>query len=246
MPDTRVKRGPHPKDAQAFAESALPHLEAAVEDLSWLLTRGYPKKASLALVGNRYGLRDRQRKAVQRCAAGDEECRERELRQVHAPALSGATLAVDGYNVLLTLEAALSGGVLLLARDGVLRDLTAMSAHYRRVDTTVPALERVAGFCQECACTRLLWYFDRPVSNSGRLKKLIEEMAAERDWPWEVRLVASPDRALIQSRHIVASADSGILDRCGLWFNLAREVVAATIAEAWIIDFRGEPEPHRE
>jgi hypothetical protein len=51
-----------------------------------------------------------------------------------------------------------------------------------------------------------------------------------------VRLVASPDRALIDAHGIVATADSGVLDRCGRWFNLAREVVAAAVPRAWIVD----------
>jgi len=236
MPDSRTQRGPHPKDAECFAVDALPALAAAVAELSWLLDRGYPKKAALKLVGDRHALRDRQRMAVQRCSAGDAERRWRDARRLEARALAGATLEVDGYNVLLTVEAALSGGVLLLGRDGVLRDLTSMSGHYRRMRTTRPALDSIARFAAQAHCSSLVWYLDRPISNSGRLKRAIDTQAAEAGWPWEVRLVASPDRVLIESPEIVATADSGVLDRCGRWFNLAREVVEAAVPGAWIVD----------
>jgi hypothetical protein len=177
--------------------------------------------------------------AVQRCAASERDRRHRQTRQVPARALAGETLLVDGYNVLLTVEAALSGGVLLLGRDGVLRDLTSMSGHYRRMRSTRPALEAIAAFCAGAGCATLSWYFDRPISNSGRLKQAIDALAAEAGWAWEVELVASPDRTLVEAESIVATADSGVLDRCQRWFNLAREVVEASMPGAWVIDLSG-------
>ena len=239
MPDSRSARGPHPKDADCFAPAALPALRSAVDDLSWLLDRGYPKKAALKLVGDRHALRDRQRMAVQRCAASDADWRARRARAVTESDLAGETLVVDGYNVLLTVEAALSGGVLLLGRDGVVRDLTSMSGHYRRMRTTRPALQAIASFTAAAWCRELRWLFDRPISNSGRLKQAIDELASAHGWPWHVELVASPDRDLISSQAIVATADSGVLDRCGRWFNLARAVVERSAPQAWTVDLSG-------
>lgn len=237
MPDGRSWRGPHPKDHACFDRGALPKLRAAVSDVSWLRERGYSAKAALALVGDRYALRDRQRQALQRCAAGESECCQRRQREVAEASLAGATVIVDGYNVLLTIEAALSGGVLLLARDGALRDLAAMSAHYRRVHATRPAIGLLADFFTLAKCERILWYLDRPVSNSDRLRRLIEEEVADSVPPWEVKLVELVDRALSSSSHIVATADSRILDRCSRWFNLARSVVERSIPDAWVVDF---------
>jgi hypothetical protein len=236
VPDSRTARGPHPKDADCFAPTALPALRDAVAELSWLLDRDYPKKAALKLVGDRHALRDRQRMAVQRCAASRADRERRRAREVARRALAGEPLVIDGYNVLLTVEAALSGGVLLLGGDGVVRDLTSMSGHYRRMRSTTPALAAIAAFTTAAGCRELVWLFDRPISNSGRLKQSIDAMAAAAAWPWQVELVANPDRELIASPAIVATADSGVLDRCGRWFNLACEVVRASIPGAWIVD----------
>jgi hypothetical protein len=152
--------------------------------------------------------------------------------------IQGETLSVDGYNVLLTVEAALSGGLLLLGRDGALRDLAAMSRHYRRVDVTRQAVELIQQYLDSVGCARVLWSLDRPVSNSARLKKLIEEVVASADASWTVDLTFQTDKLLKDSPNVVATADSAILDACGRWCNLAREVVGASVPGAWILDLR--------
>ena len=79
------------------------------------------------------------------------------------------------------------------------------------------------------------WLLDRPISNSGRLRKLMLSLANEHDFPWSVELVANPDLPLSASKEIVATADSAILDRCESWLSLARSVVEDSVPDAWII-----------
>lgn len=240
MPDTRSKRGPHPKDLACFADESLPRLRCAVDEFSWLLGRGYSPKASLKLVGDRYALKDRQRKALQRCAASDEACRQRAEKVLRVDELTGEMVIIDGYNVILTLEAALSGGVLLLARDGVLRDLASLSAHYRRLSVTRPAVETLVRALAEQRVAGVECVLDRPISNSARLKKLIEEIASAHGASWVVRLSAQTDNEISRSPHVVATADSAILDRCERWVNLARWLVETHLPSAWMIDL-GSP-----
>lgn len=78
--------------------------------------------------------------------------------------------------MLVTIEAALSGGVLLRCADGTLRDLASVHGTYRRVTQSADALLYIGQTLQiyQPACCR--WYLDKPVSNSGRLKALIEEV----------------------------------------------------------------------
>ncbi len=236
MPDRRTKRGPNPKDKVCFGPDAIPILRAAVADLSWLRSRGYSDRASLKLVGDRYCLRDRQRKALQRCAAASRQVRTRAKTRVGIEHLDKATVVIDGYNVILSLEAALCGGVLLLARDGVLRDLAAMSSHYRRVEATPKAIDLLGEFLDHHNCGGVRLLLDRPVSNSGRLKQLITDRVADRSATWEVELTDRTDQLLIESPSIVATADSAILDRCSRWFNLSRTLIEQRIPSAWIID----------
>lgn len=239
MPDRRTHRGPHPQDAQFFSDAVVPRLRQAAGDLCWLLSRGYSNASALKLVGDRYDLTVRQRIAVARCACSDQELLHRTEHRIACEQVAGEVIWLDGYNVLTTVEAALSGGVLLLARDGALRDMASMHGSYRKVAETRPALERIAATLHALKGSQCRWLLDRPVSNSGRLKAIIEEMAAGGGWPWQVELVQNPDNLLAAADAIVATADSVILDRCRRWLNLGREVVTRFASEAWIVELPG-------
>lgn len=236
MPDRRTLRGAHPKDRECFAPSALETLRRAVADLSWLLGRGYAAKSSIKLVGDRHALRDRQRKALRRCAAADDACASRRRNRLAIAELAGEPIVVDGYNALLTVEAALSGGVLLIGRDGVMRDLAAMSGHYRRVSVTRQAVALIAAALADAGCSRVRWLLDKPVSNSGRLRALIEDQVVDEQPLWNVELTDRTDRVLTESPDVVASADSAVIDGCRRWCNLARHVVETAVPDPWIVD----------
>ncbi len=237
MPDSRRHRGPHPEDERLFAADQFPRLAGAFADLCWLLDRGYAVPSSLKLVGDRYGLTARQRIALERCACTEAEARHRRERQVALADLTQGSLALDGYNLLTTVEAAFGGGVLLLGRDGALRDMASMHGSYRKVAETAAALEAIGRTLEQHAVRACRWYLDRPVSNSGRLKRLIETTAARRGWCWTVELVFNPDTLLVQAAETAASADSAVLDRCAAWVNLALQVVESRVPGAWIVDF---------
>jgi len=236
MPETRQHRGPHPNDGRLFNDATQPVLARAVGELSWLLSRGYTDKSSLKLVGDRHSLMKRQRDAVMRSACGDQALTGRLARECQPEDLAGQELAIDGFNVLTTIEAAIAGGVLLHGRDGCVRDLASMHGNYRKVRETIPAVQRIGQVLTELRVAHATWLLDQPVSNSGRLKTILCEIARERNWPWRVELVPSPDRLLIHSRAIVASADAGILDRCEKWFALTREVLEGLQLHSTLLD----------
>ncbi len=239
MPDHRQHRGPHPKDHELFAAEHLSPLRDATRDLSWLLTREYAPPSALKLVGDRYALNARQRLAIGRCACPDAAETRRRLHHVQPEDMAGQTLWIDGYNVLTSIEAALSGGVILHARDGCYRDMASMHGSYRRVAETKPALELLGQQLADCRLADCHWLFDQPVSNSGRLKVMLQELADQRGWPWHVEVVPDPDRVLAGSDQIVATADSQILDAVKRWFNLARATIAGGVPDVWLVDLTG-------
>jgi hypothetical protein len=237
MPDRRRHRGPNPKDKRDFAPARLLLLRIAGSDLAWLLSHGYPWKPALQLVGNRYSLTERQRIALQRTTVADSVRDARLESRADLGVALGRPLLVDGFSVLLTVESALGGGIVLGARDHTFRDLALMKGHYKRVEETRTALELLGVFLAEAGCTRVDWFLDRPISNSGRLRKLMIGVAAEHNWPWTVELATSLDRILADSGELVATADGWILDHSALWLNLARHVIEGRIPGAWIVDF---------
>ena len=236
MPDRRSHRGPHPEDARLFAPDQHARLRQAVADLSWLLTRGYAWKSGLKIVGDRHALTERQRTAVWRSACSDEALGGRRQHERSIESLSGGPLAIDGYNLLITVESALGNGVILVGRDGCYRDLASLHGTYRKVEETVPALVRIGQYLASQGITRADWHFDRPVSNSGRLRDLAQTTAATHGWEWSVVLDPNPDRALAAAGFPVASTDSWVLDHADGWVNLARRLIESSVPEARVVD----------
>ena len=236
MPDRRSHRGPHPQDKKLFAASETGKLRLAVDDFSLLLTKGYADKSALKLVGDRFSLTERQRMAIMRNSCSDQQLERRNRHRLAIENLANQKVAIDGYNVLITVEAAMSGGVIFKGRDGCFRDLASIHGTYRKVTETIPALRLIGRFLEEAGAAKTKWFLDRPVSNSGRLKKLIEELAAESEWNWDVELVLSPDSELIRTDLVAASSDSVVLNRCKIWVDLARAIIEEKLPKAWIID----------
>ena len=237
MPDTRSHRGLAPEDARLFAREQLPALRAATRDLSWLLERGYQPTSALKLTGDRHALTARQRAAVSRCACADSRARERARRLQPTAALAGRALQIDGFNVLTTLEVALSGGVVLLGRDGVLRDIAGVHGSYRRVSETEPALSLLERTLRALGVTACEWLLDAPVSNSGRLCAAINARAVP---GWHARVVADPDPLLASSAAIVASADGEVLDAAANSCNLVRLCVERELPGAFVLDLSAD------
>ena len=235
-PDIRKHRGAHPEDKKLFAAEQLPVMRTAVSELSWLLTRGYSLKGALKLVGDRYTLTDRQRLAVSRAACSDQskECRAKTVVSIES--INGEELIVDGFNLIITVEAALSGGVLLVCRDHCIRDLSGVHGSYRAVNETVQAIELIGEVLTKLVPKSVAWLLDRPISNSGRLANRIRQFAREKDRNWSVEVAFSPDAEMAASDRIVISSDSHLLDQVQRWLNLNRVLIDKYLAESWLID----------
>lgn len=229
-------RGPAPEDEKLLGARHLPSLRAAMHDLCWLLDHGYAPRSAIELVGNRHNLTSRQRMAVSRCACSAEAAQQRRQRQLEPAEVRGREIWLDGYNVLTVLESALSGGVVLLSRDGCCRDIAGIHRRYHKVNETIPALHLVAETAADWGVTCCQWWLDKPVSNSGRLKTLILEMAAAAGWNMTVELAFNPDRLLWESGHVIATSDGIVLERCRHWVNLTRHIIFERIPSAQLLD----------
>jgi len=229
-------RGKHPQDKQLFGQQTqLWSLQEAVRDLSFLLDRGYAEKSASELVGNRYRLRKRQKKALLLMSSGQEAQANRLNKQIPAEMLAGETLYIDGYNLLIGMEAALSQGYLLECEDGQIRDLASVHGSYKKVMETQKAIEIMGQALLDLEVKKAHWIFDRPISNSGKLKQEMLQMAQENNWPWEVELAFNPDKELVQLNKLTASSDAWILDRVDRSFNFMSYLVRNYVPDAELI-----------
>jgi hypothetical protein len=235
-PDTRHHRGAHPADPELFGPDQLLKLRRAVTELSWLLSRGYNMTSSLKLVGDRHGLRERQRLAVCRSSCSDQNKQRRKDHRVSVEQLRNQSVIVDGFNLMITVEAALSRGPLLIGVDECVRDLSGVHGSYRSVEETNRAISMIGEALQVLGASSVLWLLDRPVSNSGRLAAKIADLAVQREWPWQVDVVLNPDSMIISSLDVAITSDSSLLDRAERWADLKSYLLAHQIPEAWVIN----------
>jgi hypothetical protein len=104
----------------------------ASEEYRYLLSRGYSDTAALKLVGDRHRLSRLERNCLFRATVNVETAEARRRKMVAPEEVRGRDLGIDWYNVLITVETYLKGGVLFLADDGVTRDAAAVHGSWRR------------------------------------------------------------------------------------------------------------------
>jgi hypothetical protein len=232
MPHRQHHRGAHPDDPRLFGAASLPKLRAAAEEVVWLLGRGYPMVAAVRAVGDHHQLELRQRLALSRSLCSTAQRDERARRRLRPEAVRGRRLAIDGFNLIITLEVALSRGLLLDGYDGALRDLAGLRGSYHPVAETEPALGLVGAALGALSPSEARFLLDEPVSNSGRLRARI--LSAASAWPVraEVELVPDPDR-LLAAEGAVASSDAAVIDACGGWLALSSMIVSERVPDAW-------------
>lgn len=225
MPNTQKHRGQHTKDKVIFSQKWMPILRTAVEDLSFLLSRNYSQKSALKLVGDRYKLTERQRKAISRASCSESAMFFRHKHTLDMEFLEGETVLIDGYNILITIETALSKGILLKCKDDCYRDIASVHGTYRKVEETIPALQKIGENLESLKIKQAIWFLDAPISNSGRLRQTMLAHAQSQNWTWEVELVNNPDKTIVEEKKIALSSDGWVLDHAPCWFNMNAHII---------------------
>jgi len=230
----RDGRGMAPGDTVFFDAQRQEIQREAVSHLSWLLQRNYSPKAALELVGNHFQLSLRERLAIVH-AAGDNAPRG---AQATFDMLRGSRLCIDGFNLLITLETALGGGIILIGSDGCYRDIADIHGSYSLRSDTEAAIALVADTLREAGVEEARWLFDRPVSNSGRVAALVNAIAKQHAAPMEAETAAEVDVRIKQCGGIAVTADSDILSSGVIWFDLAGFIIQNRVKHAGIVDLR--------
>ncbi|SHG65208.1 DUF434 domain-containing protein [Chryseobacterium sp. OV279] len=229
-------RGKNTGDDVIFgSQKQVDKLKMAVQDMLYLLSRDYPEKASSELVGNRYKLKTRQIQALRGASASEQQIQHRKDKQLDVSDLKNKILYLDGFNVLILMESLLSGAYIFEGADGCLRDLSGVHGTYKRVNQTQRAVELVAAFFRKAEVQKLVWIFDKPVSNSGRIKQIVLDFAEENKLNWEAALEFNPDKFLAENSEIAVSSDAWILDHCQQWFNLIAHLITEEKLEVNLI-----------
>jgi hypothetical protein len=230
-------RNAHPSDQIYFSGQHVLRLQKAIYELCWLFDRGYSRHSSIKLVGDHHQLRQRQRVAIGRIACSENSKNNRNSKCLDLSDVKNRHLIIDGFNLIITLESAMAGALLLRCYDGCIRDLASVHGTYRQVSETKSVIELVGRALAVFEPASVQWLFDKPVSNSGRLAQLVRKMANTHNWNWQADLLDNPDQTIKASDKIAITSDSVILDSVEYWLNLTTYLLEDSFQDAWLLDF---------
>jgi hypothetical protein len=196
-------------------------LREAALDFRYLLNRGYPRKVALELVGNRYQLTYDQRHLLHRGVFSDRDSKLRRKKRISVDRVRNKTLAIDGYNVIITIEAALSNRPLILGDDGFIRDISGLSGNFRKSALTEEALQLILNVLKRVSPCQTLFLFDAPISLSGKLAQEVRNQLKRENLLGEAKAVKVPEKILIGFSGIVATSDTAIIDHSKKVIDLA-------------------------
>ncbi|WP_343339377.1 hypothetical protein TPELB_17840 [Terrisporobacter petrolearius] len=230
-----VKRGHFPSDEKEFTGKHVDKLYKAGQDLYYLLNQGYNIKGASVFVGNHYLLSERQRLALSRAISSEKNIKIRKEKEVKDN-LENSIVNIDGFNTIITLEVALSNSLLIKCMDGTIRDLAGLRGTYRIIDKTELSIMKIGETLEKHKIKKANFYLDAPVSNSGNLKKKIEELLKNFDFEVEVMNINNVDSTL-ETLDNVISSDAIILDKCKSWININKEILDKKIENNLCVDF---------
>lgn len=231
-----IQRGFVLSDKIEFNEKNIDLLKKAQKDICFLLDRGYSINKTIEFVGNHFLFSARQRLALKRILSSAENIKRRQNHEL-IDGYENNVLHIDGLNIIITLEVALSNSTLLRCMDGTLRDLAGLRGTYKLIDKTDIAIELIGIKLNEMKIQKVIFYLDSPVSNTGRLKLKILDILNKYNFDVDVILVPNADVILNKLDHVVTS-DGIILNTCTSWINLAYKIVNEELPNTSFIDFK--------
>ena len=214
-----TKRGYMPEDDVSFSVDALETLRTASRHICYLIDEGYDLVQAVTFVGNRFALSERQRFAILRSISSKEQLECRKTKELSD--ISGGEVWIDGFNTIITLEVMLSGSPVFEGMDGTVRDLAGLHGTYRIIPETEKAVRMLLDILKELKAGKVHILLDEPISNSGKLKVLIAEVAEACGGSPDIILLKEVDKALWEKENVISS-DSIILDHCKSWVNIMK------------------------
>jgi hypothetical protein len=194
-------------------KSKFQDLQEAANDFRYLLNRGFPRKAVLELVGNRYKLTFNERHLLHRSIFSEADSKSRRKKKILAIKARNKDLAIDGHNVLITIEAGLSRRPLISGDDGFLRDISGLSGGFKKTKTTEKAIQLVINAIKIIKPRKVLFLFDSPISMSGKLAQKVRNHLKRANLAGDAMAVWVPEKMLIGFPGVVAPSDTAIIDR---------------------------------
>jgi hypothetical protein len=203
----------------------LKELQEAADDFRYLLNRGYPRKATLQLVGNRYQLSSDERHLLHRGVFSRADSESRRKKKIPLKGTRGKDLAIDGYNVIITIEAGLEGRPLVLGDDGFIRDISGLSGSFKKTEKTEEVLCLILETIKKIKPRKTLILFDAPISMSGSLAQGVRSRFRKEGIPGDAQAVKVPEKIIIGFKGVIATSDTATIDQSERVVDLAGDIL---------------------
>jgi hypothetical protein len=148
----------------------------------------------------------------------------RKDKRIKVNELCGRKVAIDGYNVLITIESLIIGAPVYLCDDGFLRDTRGIFRRYKSSDHTTLALSEILSILKESGVGWAELFLDQQISRSGELATEIRGMMTGFEVPGFAKTAKDVDRKLKLAKCPVATGDGAIIDEASEAVDIPAEV----------------------
>ncbi len=233
-----TRRGYLPEYEKYFNKENIELIKDAMVEVNFLENRGYKVKAATTFVQQHYAFTEEQRLILARCASSDKAIKERKAKAVKKLELKGKTVYIDGFNAIIPMESLVSDSPVFKCMDGAVRDLANLRGSYKIIDKTEPAINLLLKQLDKRKVKKAVIYLDKPISNSGRLKMLILEVAKNYKVEVEVELLNAVDKELYYKENVI-SGDCVVIDYSTSWVPLYGWIIEDYMKDhnVWLVDF---------
>ncbi len=150
----------------------------ASKELKVLAALGYSMNQSIRMVSEKLQLRREEIFAVRKVMRWPDEALRNAIKKIPPWLVEERILRIDGYNVLQTIDALLSGEPVYLSTDGFLRDIRSSYRSPKRIHLE-RALNVLVSELSSLSPREVEIVFDSQISRSGELaRKATEEISS--------------------------------------------------------------------
>jgi hypothetical protein len=196
----------------------------AVEDLRYLLSRGYGRISAVKFVGDKYVLDKSQRLLLYRGVYPPEGALNHQKKLVEPSSIDQSTLSIDGFNVLWTVNGALKGRPIYLCDDGFARDISAIHGSVTESDISKP-LDLIIATLKDLNPKQVYFIFDRLISRSGEISHDVKQLLSLASLKGDASTATSADFEVLRKGEIVVTSDSIIIEKAPRAFDLAAYII---------------------
>ncbi len=213
------------------------NLIEAMIDFKYLLDRGYKKESVLDVVVSRYRLSSIERMILFRTIFPSEKAKKVLSKARPINEIVNNLLVIDGFNVLMTIRAALLKSYLFLCGDGFIRDMLSFYSKVKVDQYMYIALEILFSLLYRLKPLKVVFVYDKNVSYSGKLSGYTRRKLKEMGICGDSILAFKADVAVIKLNCLTSTSDTVILTQVDKVVDLGG-YIASIVSPEKIINVR--------